>query len=249
MTEKFRDPAASIWVKPTKARKRSAAPSPLSRDRIVRATAELLDRDGVQAFSMRKLAAELDVTPMSVYWYVDNKDELLELALDEVLGEIRTPPLDDGDWRGHLHALAHEYRRCFHRHPWAAQLASQFLALGPNALHLSTSAIGAITRSALPPEQAGAALGLIFEYTYGYAVLEVQWLNRVRASGLSEKEFYDVIHGIVERADARFVEQAELLDPESNISAATRDRRFSQGLDIALAGIDASIAGTPPASH
>ncbi|MDH6127324.1 TetR/AcrR family transcriptional regulator C-terminal domain-containing protein [Kitasatospora sp. GP82] len=244
MADKFRDPAVSIWVKQPKTRKRGVAPSALSRDRIVRATVGLLDADGVHAFSMRKLAAELDVTPMSVYWYVDNKDELLELALDDVLGQMRIPPLEDhGDWRRHLHALAHEYRHCFQEHPWAAQLAGQFLALGPNSLLFSTSAISAITRSGLPADQAGAALGLLFEYAYGFALLESQWLLRVRASGLSEEEFYSVVYGIVEQADVRFVEQAELVGNGGTNSAAARDRRFAQGLDFALAGIDARIAG------
>ncbi|MGF1429479.1 TetR/AcrR family transcriptional regulator [Kitasatospora sp. LaBMicrA B282] len=247
MAEQPRDPAVSIWVKPPKTtRRRGAAPTGLSRERIVAATVALLDTDGVQAFSMRKLAAQLDVTPMSVYWYVDNKDELLELALDEAIGRIRITPLEDhGDWRRHLRALAHEYRRCFQEHPWATELAGRYLALGPNSLLFTTSAIGAITRSGLPADHAGAALGLIFEYAYGFAVLETQWLRRVRASGLSEEEFYKVVYNIVEQADARFVEQAERIDKDGTNSPAARDRRFTQGLDLALAGIDTAIPATP----
>ncbi|MCU7822001.1 TetR/AcrR family transcriptional regulator [Kitasatospora sp. DSM 101779] len=244
MADKPRDPAVSIWVAPPRERRRGSAPAGLSRERIVRAAVGLLDADGVQAFSMRKLAAALDVTPMSVYWYVDNKDELLELALDEAFGDMRIPPLGDGDdWRAHLRLLAHEYRRCLHEHPWAAQLAGQFLALGPNSLFFSTSAIGAIRRTGLTGEQLGGALGLVLQFVYGFALAESQWLQRVRASGLHEDELNRVVRGVAERADARFLDNADLLPPtEEGGLRASRDSQFEAGLAIALAGIDATVA-------
>ncbi len=63
----------------------------------------LLDAEGLAGFSMRRLAAELNVTAMSVYWYVDTKDDLLELALDRAFGELELPdPEDDADWREQL---------------------------------------------------------------------------------------------------------------------------------------------------
>ncbi|GAA1084503.1 TetR/AcrR family transcriptional regulator [Kitasatospora arboriphila] len=244
MADKPRDPAVSIWVAPPRERRRGSAPAGLSRERIVRTAVALLDADGVQAFSMRKLAAALDVTPMSVYWYVDNKDELLELALDEAFGDMRIPPLGDGDdWRAHLRLLAHEYRRCLHEHPWAARLAGQFLALGPNALFFSTSAIGAIRRTGLTGERLGGALGLVLQFVYGFALAESQWQERVRASGLQEDELNRVVRGVAERADARFLDNADLLPPtEDGGLRASRDSQFEAGLDIALAGIDATVA-------
>ncbi|MFE9251779.1 TetR/AcrR family transcriptional regulator [Streptomyces sp. NPDC007088] len=70
--------------------RRSDQPSGLDRERITAATVRLLDEEGLSKFSMRRLAAELDVTAMSVYWYVDTKDDLLELALDAVMAELLT---------------------------------------------------------------------------------------------------------------------------------------------------------------
>ncbi|WP_329563863.1 TetR/AcrR family transcriptional regulator [Kitasatospora sp. NBC_01266] len=244
MADRPRDPAVSIWVKPPRTRRHGSAPSGLSRERIVRAGVELLDAQGIAAFSMRRLATELDVTPMSLYWYVDAKDDLLELALDDVLGRLDITPLEDhGDWRRQLRTLAQEYRRCFQLHPWAAQLAGQFLPLGPNSLLFSNSATGAIARSGLPPEQYGAALGLIFEYVYGFVLIESQWLVRVRASGLGEDAFYQVLYGVMRQAAPGLADNADLLasQPRSD-QAAARDLRFTQGLDLALAGIDARIA-------
>ncbi|WP_405643855.1 TetR/AcrR family transcriptional regulator [Streptomyces uncialis] len=97
---------SSVWLADGSPRgasaRRSAHPSGLDRDVIIRTTVELLDAEGLAKFSMRRLAAELNVTAMSVYWYVDTKDDLLELALDRAFGELRLPELSlpGGEARG-----------------------------------------------------------------------------------------------------------------------------------------------------
>lgn len=96
--------------------RRSDQPTGLDRDRITEATVRLLDEEGLAKFSMRRLAAELNVTAMSVYWYVDTKDDLLELALDAAAGEMNLPDAESvtpGRWRETLRELASEYRGCW----------------------------------------------------------------------------------------------------------------------------------------
>src|SRR5689334_13654670 len=86
----------SVWLKDKPHRGgRTGQPSGLDRARITGASVRLLDTDGLARFSMRRLAAELNVTAMSLYWYVDTKDDLLELALDAANGELRLPDPDD----------------------------------------------------------------------------------------------------------------------------------------------------------
>ncbi|WP_432587565.1 TetR/AcrR family transcriptional regulator [Streptomyces sp. HD1123-B1] len=86
-------PRSSVWLSEPKTPRRKGAQQPVGLDRlkIVAATVRLLDAEGLTGFSMRRLAAELGVTAMSVYWYVDTKDQLLELALDAAMGEIVLP--------------------------------------------------------------------------------------------------------------------------------------------------------------
>ena len=92
----------SVWLdRRTPSRTRKADQPALDRDRITAATVRLLDAEGPAKFSMRRLAAELDVTAMSLYWYVDTKDDLLELALDTAFAEI-PPSREDADWRDRL---------------------------------------------------------------------------------------------------------------------------------------------------
>ncbi|WP_327284220.1 MULTISPECIES: TetR family transcriptional regulator [unclassified Streptomyces] len=131
----------SVWLAPghgAPARRRSEAPSGLDRDRITGATVRLLDAEGLARFSMRRLAAGLGVTAMSLYWYVDTKHDLLELALDRALGELPLPrsttagPAQEG-WPGRLRSLAGGYRRLLAAHPWVAPLTAAYPNIGPHA--------------------------------------------------------------------------------------------------------------------
>ncbi|TDU77294.1 TetR family transcriptional regulator [Streptomyces sp. KS 21] len=131
----------SVWLvggHAAPARRRTEAPSGLDRERIIRATVRLLDAEGLARFSMRRLAAGLGVTAMSLYWYVDTKHDLLELALDRALGELPLPrtapaePVREG-WPGRLRSLACGYRRLLAEHPWVAPLTAAYPNIGPHA--------------------------------------------------------------------------------------------------------------------
>ncbi|MFE4665954.1 TetR/AcrR family transcriptional regulator [Streptomyces sp. NPDC056716] len=125
-------------------------PPHLDRDRITEVTVRLLDAEGLGGFSMRRLAAELRVTAMSVYWYVDTKDDLLELALDAVHGELDLPDANapDADWRAQLRALATQYRGLLVRHPWLSPLAGRrYLNIGPRSLAFSRQVRGVMRRA------------------------------------------------------------------------------------------------------
>ncbi|MGO4753442.1 TetR/AcrR family transcriptional regulator, partial [Streptomyces sp. 2MCAF27] len=143
-------PRTSIWLSERKAPKRKAEQQPAGLDhvKIVAATVRLLDAEGLAGFSMRRLAAELEVTAMSVYWYVETKDQLLELALDAAMGEMSLPAgilgpvegyehldvegyehLETGarDWRDQLRQIASEYRRLLVVHPWLSPLMGEYM--------------------------------------------------------------------------------------------------------------------------
>src|SRR3954466_4458394 len=124
----------SVWLegKVRPSGRGGGQPSGLDRDRITEVTVRLLDAEGLAKFSTRRLAAELNVTAMSVYWYVDTKDDLLELALDAAFGELELPDpeAEDEDWREQLRMLATEYRALLVRHAWLSPLAGTFLNIG-----------------------------------------------------------------------------------------------------------------------
>jgi AcrR family transcriptional regulator len=99
----------------------------LSRQRILRAAIKLIDRDGLDALSMRKLGATLGVEGMALYRHVGSKGRLLEGVTEVLLEELDVPPADSASWVDAWHAIARSYRRLARSHPGAFPL----LALSP----------------------------------------------------------------------------------------------------------------------
>src|SRR4249919_227912 len=90
----------------------------LSRSLVLQAAVALADQDGLEAFSMRRLAQELGVVPMALYKHVANKDELLDGMVDIVFGEIESPSIGP-DWRSEMRRRALSTRAALKRHGWA----------------------------------------------------------------------------------------------------------------------------------
>ncbi|MFC0601823.1 TetR/AcrR family transcriptional regulator [Streptomyces palmae] len=260
--KRVRQPHASIWLaeKPT-VRRQSAAgrgkgrsegqaeqaeqATGLDLDKIVAATVRLLDTEGLAKFSMRRLAAELGVTAMSVYWYVATKDDLLELALDAVHGPMPLPDPEDesADWRDQLRGLAHEYRKLLTGHLWVPQLLGLFINIGPRSMDFSNCTLRVIGRSGLPVEEQAGALSSVFQFVYGFATVEALYNARCQAAGYSPDEFLSDMVGAV-RGRPRFQESLEAFDvmQEARGSSSVvemRDHDFRFALDILIAGIEA----------
>ncbi|MFR0358582.1 TetR/AcrR family transcriptional regulator [Streptomyces sediminimaris] len=238
----------SVWLE-GKVRRggRGGQPSGLDRDRITEVTVRLLDADGLAGFSMRRLAAELNVTAMSVYWYVDTKDDLLELALDAAFGELGLPDPDaDEDWRDQLRALAGEYRSLLVRHPWLSPLAGTFLNIGPNALAFSRVVRHVVRKTGLPVHGLSGALSAVFQFVYGFGTIEGHFITRCASAGMSQDEYFQHAMSAVNRAPGA----AAIVRQNADIVAARgggtvqemRERDFAFALDLLVAGIEAMVA-------
>ena len=108
---------------------------PLSIERIVTTAVEVLDAEGVEGLTMRRLAERLGAGAMSVYWHVGNKEAVFDLALDAVLA-YQPPARSEtgaGDWRADIVHMLEDWRGAMLRHPWSATLLPR-RALGPNML-------------------------------------------------------------------------------------------------------------------
>ncbi|MEU6069436.1 TetR/AcrR family transcriptional regulator [Streptomyces sp. NPDC047082] len=240
---------SSVWLE-GKVRRggRAGQPSGLDRERITEVTVRLLDADGLAKFSMRRLAAELNVTAMSVYWYVDTKDDLLELALDAVFGGLRLPDPEAGDedWRDQLRALATEYRVLLVRHPWLSPLAGRYLNIGPNSLAFSRVVRQIIRRTGLPAHGVTGAISAVFQFVYGYGTIEGRFAARVEAAGLTPDEYFRTAISAVSEAP----QTADMIKESKDIMAARGgdtveemlDRDFTFALDLLVAGIEAMVA-------
>jgi AcrR family transcriptional regulator len=143
----------------------------LSRDRVLQGAVAVADAGGIAALTIRSLAAELGVKPMSVYHYVANKDEILDGIVDLVFSEFELP-VAGGDWRQEMRRRAGSARQVLRRHPWATVLLQSRLNAGPATLRHHNAIIGALRGAGFTVEQTAHAFALIDSYLYGFAMSE-----------------------------------------------------------------------------
>lgn len=143
---------------------------PLSRERIVATAVELLDAQGVDGLTMRGLADRLGSGAMSLYWHVDNKEDVFDLALDSVL-EYRGLPqtAESQDWRGEVVHMLEDWRASMLRHPWSASLLPR-RALGPNILSRLELLSKTLSRAGVADADLNVAIWSLWNYVMGATI-------------------------------------------------------------------------------
>jgi len=142
------------------------------------------DAAGIGALTIRSLAQELGVKPMSLYHHVANKEEILDGIIEVVFGEIELPSAD-AEWRSAMRNRAISARSVLGRHPWATPLMESRTNPGPATLRHHDSVIGTLRRAGFSVQMAAHAYSLLDSYLYGFALqgAPVSWTRT--ASSLS----------------------------------------------------------------
>ncbi|MFF7637645.1 TetR/AcrR family transcriptional regulator [Kitasatospora sp. NPDC008050] len=136
----------------------------LSRERIVAAALALVDADGLEALSTRRLATELSVSGPSLYNHFATKDELLDAVVDSVMGEVDLGMFAAGaDWRTALRDWARSYRAALAAHPHVVPVLAQGPGRRPNALRLADAVFGCLVEAGWPRGQA-TRIGALMRY-------------------------------------------------------------------------------------
>ncbi|MER8865285.1 TetR/AcrR family transcriptional regulator C-terminal domain-containing protein [Mesorhizobium sp. M0751] len=150
--------------------KESRSEPPLSRERIVATAVELLDAQGVDGLTMRRLADRLGSGVMSLYWHVDKKGDVFDLALDSVL-EYRGPAqmVESRDWRGQVVHMLEDWRASMLRHPWSASLLPR-RALGPNILGRLELLSKTLSRAGVADADLNVAIWSLWNYVMGATI-------------------------------------------------------------------------------
>ena len=225
----------------------------LSRDEIVRTAIAMADAEGPEAISMRRIARELRAGPMSLYWYVGSKEELLDLMLETLEAEVEAPE-PTGDWRADLRAFANQMRAVLNRHPWALEFIGSRPPTGPNDARNLERLLGILAGLDLDARPTIDLLGTVATYVLGAVIREGREIRGQREqeqaeAGLTEEELDAERERYRDwfRASGQYPQIARLmdsgLDPDD---PATRDERFEFGLDVLLDGIAAQIHASPP---
>ena len=145
----------------------------MSRERVLRAAIDFSDANGIESLSMRKLARELGVEAMTLYYYVANKRDLLEGMSDLVAAEIELPA-EDLDWRSAIRNRATSAHAALVRHQWVTPLWMRVM-IGPARMRYMDSALGVYRRAGLTPASTELAFHAVENHVVGYAIQEVSF--------------------------------------------------------------------------
>jgi AcrR family transcriptional regulator len=176
----------NIWMRPEQA---TRGPKPAySRAQIAEAAVRIADEEGLEAATMRRIAAEIGAGAMSLYRYVPSRDDLIMLMADLLMGEIDVAGLPSGDWRADLTRYANEVRSMWLRHPWIATVHRSLHSFGPNQLLLIERVMGVLDAHISVDENL-VLMSILNGYVESVARDEVTAAEEVRRSGLSETEW------------------------------------------------------------
>ncbi|MFE3201744.1 TetR/AcrR family transcriptional regulator [Embleya sp. NPDC059237] len=228
-------PIESVWTRPRRQREQ------LSREQIVAEAVRLLDTEGLEALSMRRLGTRLGAGATSLYRHVANKDELIELVVDEVYGELTVPdPGDPANWRAAIGSCAYSVRAMVLRHPWVAAVLGQvgLAYLGPNVIRLSERMLAVVEGAGFAVEESDQAMSTVLAYVIGMATSEAAYLSMLARSGRTEQELMESLEPSAEEAmrDHPRVRESQSAmrgrDPEQ-----LREANFDYGLQRMLDGL------------
>lgn len=222
-----------LWLAPDGPR-RGRRPA-FSREAITVAAVALADTEGIDAVTMRRVAAEVGAGVMSLYSYAPDKETLLDLMIDHVNGELPTSAPLTGDWRADLKTIGHLQRDHMLRHPWLATAVPARRTLGPRTLAFLEHALAALRPSGL---DGGARLEVFAQLTAFVAGHVAHEVDRAEAAQSPDRAAAEALYLAAVAADGHHPELAEALSSPGR--PLTPEATFSRFLNRLVDGLDAS---------
>jgi AcrR family transcriptional regulator len=206
---------------------------PISRDAIVATAIRLLDAEGLDALSMRRIADELGTGAASLYWHVGSKDALLDLIFDEIIGEVSIPAPEPDRWRDQIKGVARAQRAVSLRHPYVVRISIGRIPMGPNALRYSEQVLAILRAGGVPPRLAVQGSHLLISTVNGFTLDETDAGDGGGPS--AAKEAAEMARDYLASLPAsQFPQLVELAD---EYSYADPDERFELLIDIFTDGL------------
>ncbi|MFJ4688714.1 TetR/AcrR family transcriptional regulator [Streptomyces sp. NPDC088789] len=233
-------PTASVWTRPGRPQREQ-----LTREQIVAAAIELLDLEGIEALSMRKLGSRLNTAATSLYRHVANRDELIQLVVDDIYGELDLPATADrARWRAAVTGIAAGLRAMTLRHPWIAPELGQvgLVHIGPNAMRMTAGLLAQFEAAGFPADEKDQAVGTLTAYVIGIATSEAAYLSSLARSGRTEQEWVADLRPAYDDASRQHPGLRDGNSARQDVPPRQiRDDDFSYGLDRVLDGLTARL--------
>jgi TetR/AcrR family transcriptional regulator, tetracycline repressor protein len=214
---------------------------PLSRERIVRAALRLMDEEGLEAVTMRRIGKELGVEAMSLYNHVADKEDILDAVAELVMSEYRAEH-GEGDWLQNAWAAAHEWRRLLKAHPNVITLLIErkHPMASVEGLLPMENAFEILRQAGLSKDETVQVFRAVGGYIFGFVMTEVGNMMAGQGERYSEAQVEELRRLLPADRLPRFLEMLPYLAECDN------DATFDFGLDLMLEGIKARTAGRAP---
>ena len=215
----------------------TARREPLTRERIVEAALHVMDSEGLEAVTMRRIGRELGVEAMSLYNHVEDKDDILNAVTERVFTEFDYPEFN-GDWDVDARAMAREWRRLLNMHPSVCQLlAERHKPLeGLAAFGAMDAALGLLRRAGLSDRDAAQAFNALGSYILGYVTMEQ---GLMLGNDEEHAKQHDLAMGALQGSGL-----VNVVACLPHFADCNTDQQFDFGLDLIFRGVRAGVAGT-----
>ena len=223
------------WQKPRGRPRR--AKKPLTRERIVAAAIEILDRDGLDAVSTRRVAEDLGTGSASLYAHVTSRDELLELMVDRIAGEIEVPEPDPARWQDQLRAFGQHAQQVWTAHSDIARASLATIPTGPNRLRIVEGLLAILCAAGFSGQVASWAVDRLLIYIDADVYEGSLYAARIK-QGLDVEEYVSSIRDYYRKLPA---DRFPLIATMADTIAADGDQRFEFGLGLLIAGLAARL--------
>ncbi|MEU0989101.1 TetR/AcrR family transcriptional regulator C-terminal domain-containing protein [Streptomyces sp. NPDC005953] len=157
----------------------------MTRERITEAAIALLDEEGIERLTMRHLAERMGIGATTLYWHIDTKDDVVDLATDAIFAEAPLPDGNEQTWQESVVALLSGCRSMLLRHPWSAALPlRQRPSIGPNFLTWLEFLQATLSRAGCGAQQTQAVCWLLYNHVLGSAASQsnLQWSKAERVA-------------------------------------------------------------------
>ncbi len=215
---------------------RPAPRAPLTREAIVEAALRVLDAEGMEGLSMRRVGEELGAGAASLYWHVRNKDELFQLIYERVTQEVALPEPDPARWMEQLNELALQMRAVLNRHRDVGRLSFGRIPGGPT-LALYTEWLFTLLKPVGIPDRVIGYLGDLFGlYVGAYAFEESLGVSSPTGEDLPPEQILEMFRGyVLSLPEDRFPHTRAAADL---LFSGSPDERYAFGVDLMLRGLE-----------
>ncbi|MFL5866801.1 MAG: TetR/AcrR family transcriptional regulator [Thermoleophilaceae bacterium] len=208
---------------------------PLTREAIVKAAIAVLDAEGLEGLSMRRVAEKLDTGAASLYWHVGSKDGLLDLVMDELIGELDVPEPMPERWQAQLKDVARGMRAMILRHRDVVRISIGRVPMGPNALRWSERVLAILRAGGVPDDLAVVGHHLLISAVNGFTMDETQEGGEPPADQPPPEEIATMVRDYIASLPAdQFPNMVALAD---QYAVFDQDKRFELLIDAYVEGL------------